>query len=455
MSKPYIHPNLSWSSEYTYESNESIKLATNGRNDAILANLTNKIPIGNIQELRAKVTVRVVKVTDGKLTAHFNFFDINNKLVGQIDWFSVEEANSTWQKYEISKSKSEIPENACSYSILVGFRSNKNCQVDGVGYFSQLDYSTADITPRQLGQIDAQPKSCPKLILIVGLQKSGTSLMARLLSHTPVVSNPFGIDPSAEGHVFWGNVPLNENGYPAGAIYARSNGKNGHEIDVEDATPEVARVLSSRLEQLKYSTPIILNKNPHNVLRIRWLRTLFPRAIIIGVVRRSVPCVFSLTKKLLFRASKEPNWKADWWGMRVRDWQNLIREDKILQNSLMWREANQKLLADKDYLDFLVPYHDLCAAPNYWVDTIISKALNQNIQNVPCDVDSLSCLDNEYLQGAELASNNDLYKLEQDFKISHSKQIELPPLNEEQIQMIRSITSDLEIALGIAEQSKV
>ncbi len=337
----------------------------------------------------------------------------------------------------------------------MGFRSNKNSQVEGTAYFVQLDYSIADISPRQLGKIDAQPKSCSKLILIVGLQKSGTSLIARLLSHTPIVSNPFGIDPAAEGHDFWGNPPMAKNDYPAGKIYDRSNGRNGHEIDPEDATPEVAEVLSSRLEQLKYSTPIILNKNPHNVLRIQWLRALFPRAVIVGVVRRSVPCVFSLTKKLMFRSSRQPNWKADWWGMRVRGWEDLIREDKILQNSLLWQAANQKLLENKDCLDFLVPYHDLCADPSYWVNAILAKALNNDSLDLSFNFDSLTCLDDEYLQGAELTSNNDQYKSEQDFKVSQAKQIELPPLDVRQIEMIQSVTKELEIALEIAEQSKV
>lgn len=455
MSKAFIHPNLKWSSEFSYQGEDSIKLSTNGLKKQLLGNITKKIPLGNVPEIRAKVAVYVAKVIDGELSVRFNFFDVNNKLIGQINWFSVKEAATEWQTYETCKPRSEIPANACSYNILVGFRSPKNSQVDGTAYFAQLDYSIADINPKQFGKIDAQPKSCPKLILVVGLQKSGTSLMARLLSHTPIISNPFGIDPSAEGHDFWGNPPMVKNGYPAGAIYERSNGTNGHEIDLEDATPEVSGVLASRLEQLKYSTPIILNKNPHNVLRIQWLRALFPRAVIVGVVRRSVPCVFSLTKKLMFRSSREPNWKADWWGMRVRGWQDLIREDKILQNALLWRAANQKLLENRDCLDFLVPYHDLCSSPNYWVNKIVDKALNNDMIDVAYNFDSLTCLDDEYLRGAELTSNNDQYKSEQDFKISQAKQIELPALNSGQIEMIQSVTRELEIALEIAEQSKV
>ncbi len=455
MPKPFIHSNLSWSSEYTYQGKESMMLATNSPSDSFLASISNKIPLGNVQEIRAKVGVHVAKIINGELSARLNFFDVNNKLVGQLNWFSTNKTNSRWQPYEICKSRSEVPATACSYSILVGFRSNKNSQVEGTAYFVQLDYSIADISPRQLGKIDAQPKSCSKLILIVGLQKSGTSLIARLLSHTPIVSNPFGIDPAAEGHDFWGNPPMAKNDYPAGKIYDRSNGRNGHEIDPEDATPEVAEVLSSRLEQLKYSTPIILNKNPHNVLRIQWLRALFPRAVIVGVVRRSVPCVFSLTKKLMFRSSRQPNWKADWWGMRVRGWEDLIREDKILQNSLLWQAANQKLLENKDCLDFLVPYHDLCADPSYWVNAILAKALNNDSLDLSFNFDSLTCLDDEYLQGAELTSNNDQYKSEQDFKVSQAKQIELPPLDVRQIEMIQSVTKELEIALEIAEQSKV
>ena len=82
------------------------------------------------------------------------------------------------------------------------------------------------------------PVGRPRLILIAGLQKSGTSLLLRLLvEHTSMAENPFD---GIEGHAFWGNVPSHApREFPAGTIYARHNGDAGHEISASDAEERV------------------------------------------------------------------------------------------------------------------------------------------------------------------------------------------------------------------------
>src|SRR5437763_1100901 len=76
-------------------------------------------------------------------------------------------------------------------------------------------------------------------IIIVGVQKSGTTLLARLLVQSGVCENPF----PHEGDEFWGNVPVfAPEAFPVGAIYQRSHGAFGHEIGAEDATDDVRRV---------------------------------------------------------------------------------------------------------------------------------------------------------------------------------------------------------------------
>ena len=109
-----------------------------------------------------------------------------------------------------------------------------------------------------------------KLVFIVGLQKSGTSLLFRLLQQTGLTENPF----DREGHDFWGDVPPFEPvKFPTGAIYQRSMGERGHEIGSEEATEEVKRVLYQRLERIKGQAAIMINKNPYNTVRLPWLKT--------------------------------------------------------------------------------------------------------------------------------------------------------------------------------------
>ncbi|MGH9915679.1 MAG: sulfotransferase, partial [Pyrinomonadaceae bacterium] len=110
-----------------------------------------------------------------------------------------------------------------------------------------------------------------RLLLIVGLQKSGSTLLARLLQQTGVVESPF----FGEGHLFWGNSPWEPPGaFPTGAVYYRSQGEMGHEIDARDATAEVLRILNERLAEAPVQTPIAINKNPYNTVRLPWLRAL-------------------------------------------------------------------------------------------------------------------------------------------------------------------------------------
>src|SRR4029077_2868533 len=102
----------------------------------------------------------------------------------------------------------------------------------------------------------------PRLILITGLQKSGTSLLLRLLvDHTSIAENPFD---GIEGHAFWGNLPSHApREFPAGTIYASHNGDAGHEISAAAADENVRRVLEERLVSLPVSKPAIVNKSPY------------------------------------------------------------------------------------------------------------------------------------------------------------------------------------------------
>jgi hypothetical protein len=136
----------------------------------------------------------------------------------------------------------------------------------------------------------------PQLILIAGLQKSGTSLLLRLLvEHTAVAENPFD---GVEGHAYWGNVPSHSpREFPAGTIYTSQDGNAGHEISGIAADHRVRRVLEERLAALTVCKPAIVNKNPYHTVRLPWLKAIFPQSFIVATVRHAVPNIYSLLKK--------------------------------------------------------------------------------------------------------------------------------------------------------------
>ena len=85
---------------------------------------------------------------------------------------------------------------------------------------------------------------------------------------------------------------------PAESYINATKARRGHEIGEEDATAEVSKILNERLERLAAMPAIIVNKNPYNTVRLPWLRKLFPDSVIIAMVRKPIPNIFSLYKNI-------------------------------------------------------------------------------------------------------------------------------------------------------------
>jgi len=271
----------------------------------------------------------------------------------------------------------------------------------------------------------------PRLILIAGLQKSGTSLLLRLLvDHTSVVENPFD---GIEGHAFWGNVPSHApRGFPAGTSYASHDGDAGHEIPAAAADESVREVLRDRLASLPSSKPAIVNKSPYHSVRLPWLRAVFPESYIVAVVRRAVPNVYSLTKKYLRRDELDRPWREDgWYGVKPRDWRSLLSDDILTQCANQWCAVMRKLWEDRSHVDLLVGYRQLCRNPEAFVQRILHEACGQGpdcLGRIP----RLRCFDDEYRRGAPLRSMNEVPSLDPDA----SEPVERPPLTEDEIARI-------------------
>jgi len=257
-------------------------------------------------------------------------------------------------------------------------------------------------------------------LLIVGLQKSGTTLLSRLLQQHGF-RNPF----RTEGNDFWGNEPpFAPTAHPAGTIYQASRGEAGHEIDAEHADPATGRLLRERLRVLSPGEELILNKNPYNSVRLPWLRALFPEAVIVGIVRRPLANVFSLAKKYQDHDQRGLPPDEGWWGVKPRGWREMRSDDVPVQCARQWSAVNRRMLEGADLLDTLLQYHDLCARP-----AEIVAELTRLCSGAPVPVPSIAplrCFDDEVERGSRLRSKNRYYRERGDLETPADEPVEFP-----------------------------
>jgi len=115
-------------------------------------------------------------------------------------------------------------------------------------------------------------------IILFGNFRSGTTMLQKFISTHPDV------------------VPLYE---PVGLWLYADPGRSHDEFDEKDATDKVKRYI--RNEFLKYQQQhgnrIIVEKTPHNILRIPYVRAIFPEAHFLYIVRNPLSFVSSVELK--------------------------------------------------------------------------------------------------------------------------------------------------------------
>jgi hypothetical protein len=287
--------------------------------------------------------------------------------------------------------------------------------------------------------------STDPVVLVLGLQKSGTSLLLRLLSGTPAFRNPVKF----EGKELWGDdPPFAPEAFPAGTLYQRDGGARGHELGAADATEEVVAHLRDGLAGYAKPGKVLVLKNPYNTVRVPWLRAALPNAYIVAVIRRPLPNVFSLVKKHAENPHVHRGPEEGWWGIKPAGWSELVSADKIEQCARQWAAVNAKLAADAPELDLLVHYHHMCDRPDAVVRTI-AKATAGEVPTM--DFPELSALDEEYLTGGSLESANRVYKRTGGLDLAGAERASdrLEPFTAEQSAAVTDITADTATRLGL------
>jgi hypothetical protein len=284
-----------------------------------------------------------------------------------------------------------------------------------------------------------------RVVLVVGLQKSGTSLLLRLLSGTSAFRNPVKF----EGKELWGDdPPFAPEEFPAGTFYQRAGGERGHELGAAEATDEVVAHLREGLDGYAKPGKALVLKNPYNAVRVPWLRAALPDAYIVAVVRRPLPNVFSLVKKHAENPHVHRGPEAGWWGIKPAGWREVLGDDKVEQCAHQWNRVNAKLAADAPEIDLMVQYHHLCERPEATVRTI-AKAAAEEVP--PMDFPELSALDDEYLTGGPLESANRVFKRTGGLDLAGAERAadRLEPFSREQTATVDGICHETAERLGL------
>ena len=283
------------------------------------------------------------------------------------------------------------------------------------------------------------------LVFVVGLQKSGTTLLLRLLTMTSAFRNPVKF----EGRDMWGDEPpFTPTAYPVGHIYQRDEGKFGHEIGAGDADPEIVDHVRRVLGAAGNATKGLVLKNPFNTGRVPWIRAMFPDAYIVAVVRRPLPNVFSLAKKHAPNPHVKQQAEEGWWGVKPAGWRELVQDDKLLQCAQQWDRVNAKLWRERDMIDRFVAYHDIAGSPT----TVVGDLAKATVGTVPTmNFPPITVLDDEYKAGGLLQSANLVFRKtgSLDINLATRATEELAPLTTEEQDAIMAICGPTADLLGL------
>ena len=178
-----------------------------------------------------------------------------------------------------------------------------------------------------------------RLVFLAGLHRSGTTLLARLLAAHPEISgfSDTGV-PADEGQHL-------QTVYPAAAVYG-GPGRFGlaPESHLTETSPLVSGQNAEKLFEewsahWDLSRPLLLEKSPPNLLKMRFLQALFPNSAFIVIVRHPIPVSIPT---------------ARWRGTR--------RYDRMLEH---WLRCHALFEADRDHLNrvHVLTYEQLVADP--------------------------------------------------------------------------------------------
>ena len=274
-----------------------------------------------------------------------------------------------------------------------------------------------------------------QLIFVIGMQKSGTSLLNRMLMQQDFITNPF----LPEGAKFWGDLPpFTPKEKPCGELFQSHSGINGHYLDAKDFRVSDQILLRQRVADAKVKTPILMNKNPYNSVRVPWLKSIFPKCKIYAVFRQPTPNIYSLLKKYHDHTGQGAAPDSGWWGIKPKSWMEMQHANKTLQCISQWNAVNKSILNSSHDIDYFFDYQSICESPNKIINLIKeSNHVTMESNKLPL----CKNFDNEFKEGSRLLSKNKELRKTSTFNLQNLKEEkEFGPLTEAQCQLIENNT---------------
>ncbi len=174
------------------------------------------------------------------------------------------------------------------------------------------------------------------IALVMGCARSGTSILGELIAAHPEVRYKH------EAHAVWDKAGLGEN--------------DSHRLTQQHATPEIKRVIRKKFAEEQGQSTLFAEKCPRSVLRVPFIREVFPEAKLIHLVRdgRDVAC------------SMLPGIGGnEWRHLKPPSWQQLMHtEQGIMRCACAWKSIME--IAARDLANtphFILRYEDLVRNP--------------------------------------------------------------------------------------------
>ena len=211
----------------------------------------------------------------------------------------------------------------------------------------------------------------PAPILLIGCDRSGTTIASQLFGQHPDVVNfseardvwdPRGArDPDADHE--WTGARLNE-----------------RDVDRIRSRFEFQRRIAGAKR--------LLNKHNRNSVRMDYLRHVFPDACVIHVIRDGRAVAHSITSRI--ESDRHRHGVPMGWFTKPPGWRDLLRDDPVEQAALQWRAIVTYILDHAgDFGERYIEcrYEDLCARCRETMETLFKhcglRADLQTLQKFP------------------------------------------------------------------------
>ena len=183
-------------------------------------------------------------------------------------------------------------------------------------------------------------KPVVKPVFIIGAGRSGTTILGTLLSIHPHVG--FLNEPKAIWHAIYSKEDVIGH-YDLGPAQYRL-GKE----DASDLVKQNAKRLFGSYLALTLSDRLV-DKNPELTFRVPFVKTIFPDAKFVFLVRNGWNTCNSIHKWSEANAIQIGNEKHDWWGVNDRKWHFLV--DQIIKSDPQFSDLIPIIATLKNHTD--------------------------------------------------------------------------------------------------------